>query len=136
MLLKLNPNQNPIPVAIPDSTGETTNLTANGAIDQYALIKASTVAGRFEMLAAADSPLKMVGVAMTAAAGAGSTFSAQLIPGTTTPMLSDGTAVINAGDTVTPSTTVAGRVKAGTSNVVGSARSDALAVLDAQVSVL
>lgn len=116
--------------------GPTTGLIANGAISQNALIKASTVAGRYETLGATDSPLKMVGVAAAAAAGAGSTFSAQLIPGTATTMLNDGTGVINAGDTVTPSTTVAGRVKAGTSNVVGSALSGAGAVLNAQVTVL
>lgn len=125
------------PITIPDESfvGPSTAV-ANGAIDQYALIKASTVANRFEVLGTADSPLLMVGVAATAASGAGQSFTAQLIPGTRTTMLSDGTGVINPGDTVTPSPSVAGRVRAGSSNIVGSALTAAAATLNATVTVL
>jgi hypothetical protein len=114
----------------------TTGLVANAAIDAHALIKASTTAGRYEMLAGSDSPLLMVGVAATIAFGAGSPFAAQLVPGTVTTMLSDGSATISAGQSVIPSPSVAGRIRAGNTNSVGVALGNAAAVLDATVSVL
>ncbi len=114
------------------------SATGNASIDAGALIKLSaSVAGRYETLGAADAVSLMVGVAVTACSGAAASFTAQLVPGTVTTMLSDGTGTIGIGAAVEPSTTVAGRIKAGTTNVVGNnAGALVAATLNASVSVL
>jgi hypothetical protein len=114
------------------------SVTGNAAISAGALIKASSVvAGRYETLGAADAASLMVGVAVTACSGAASPFTAQFVPGTVTTMLSDGTGTIGIGAAVEPSTTVAGRIKAGTTNVVGNNIGALVAAtLNATVSVL
>ncbi len=86
-------------------------VTGNTAIAAGDLIKASSTAGRYEILGAADDPSLMVGVAKTACAGAGSSFDAYFISGIVTPCNSDGTGTIAAGAPVEKSTTVAGKVK-------------------------
>lgn len=135
------PSQLPLaqgPAGVPGAPATTPEtVTGNAAIDQFAIIKSSmAVAGRYEMLLASDSPSLMEGVAMTACGGAGQTFSAQFVEGTVTTMLSDGTATIGVGATVAPSTTVAGRVKAGGVSVVGSNVGPAVAAtLNALVQV-
>ena len=61
----------------------------------------------------------------------------QLVPGTVTPMLSDGTGTIAIGAAVQPSATVAGRIKSGSTNLVGyNAGAAVTATLNAAVSVL
>ncbi len=116
----------------------TETVTADAAIDQYALIKASTsTAGRYVTLATTDSAALMMGVSTSSAAGAASTFSASFMQGTTTTMLSDGTAIIPIGSGVISSPSVAGRVRAGTgTNLVGyNTGAQVAASVDAQVTV-
>ncbi len=113
-------------------------VTGNGVIAAGDLIKASSVAGRYEILGAADDPSLFIGVARTACAGAGSTFDAYFIAGVLTPMNSDGTGTIAAGAPVEPSTTVAGKVKqaASPTTAIGYNLGAAVAaVLNAAVSV-
>jgi hypothetical protein len=111
-------------------------VTGAAAIDAGALIKASATASQYETLGAADDAGLMVGVAKTACSGAASTFQGYFIAGIVTPMLSDGTDTIAAGASVEPSTTVAGRVKAGDTNVIGyNVGAAVAATLNASVSV-
>jgi hypothetical protein len=111
-------------------------VTGNAAISAGALIKVSATAGRYETLGAADSASLMVGAAKTSCAGAASTFEAYFISGVLTPLLSDGTGTIPVGSPVEPSTTVAGRVKAGSTNLIGyNVGALVAATLNAAVSV-
>lgn len=108
----------------------------SAAIDAGALVKVSGVS-TYATLGAGDDPSLMVGVAVTACAGSGQSFAVQLVAGAITTMLSDGTGTIANGASVCPSTTVAGRVKAGTTNSVGVNLGSAVAAtLNAHVSVL
>jgi hypothetical protein len=123
-----------IQLSLGDSMPQT--VIGNAAIDAGALIKVSTVEGRYVTLGSADLALLMAGVAITACAGSGSSFSGQFVPGTVTSMLSDGTGTIPIGSPVEPSTTVAGRVKAGSTNLIGyNVGALVAATLNAAVSV-
>lgn len=110
-------------------------VTSSASIDANALIKVSGT-NTYAMLGAADDAVLCVGVAVTGVVGAGS-FTAQFIPGTITTMLSDGTGAIANGAAVVPSTTVAGRIKTGTTNTVGvNVGAAVAATLNLTVSVL
>lgn len=85
------------------------------AVDAGALIKNSGN-GTYAMLAAGDNPRLMRGIAVTASSG-GFAYVC-FIPGIVCSTLSDGTGTIAQGAYVIPSTTVAGRVKEGTSSDV------------------
>lgn len=106
-------------------------LTSDGAITQYMIVKISGTANRIVPLAAGDSSVLQAGVALNGAAGAG--VSVQVSnPDQPTPVLSDGTGVINPGDIIEPSPTVAGMVHKGATDPVGVAQTGAAAVLGAQ----
>lgn len=106
---------------------------ADAAIDQYALIKAAATAGRYVMFQPADDPILAIGVAFQSAAAPGDKFLAVFALGQQTPLLSDGTAPISPGQTLVPSTTVAGRVKPGSTGTIATALSAAPAVLNSVV---
>ncbi len=111
-------------------------VTGNAAIDAGALIKASSTEARYETLGAADAATLLSGVAKTACSGAAASFQGYFISGLVTPMLSDGTGTIAAGASVEPSTTVAGRVKSGSTNSIGfNVGAAVAATLNAAVSV-
>jgi hypothetical protein len=111
--------------------------TANEAIPQYTLVKESTTAGRVELFKTTDDASLYTGVALEAAASAGSIIRVMHATGIASSLKSDGTTVIAAGDPIEPSTTVNGRVrKAATVAVVGVAQSAAAATLDALVTVI
>ena len=124
------------PFYLDASQSLSTTATGSAAIDAGALLKVSGV-GTYAMLGAADDPSLMVGVAVTACSGPGQSFTAQFVPGTITPMLGDGSGPIANGVAVAPSSTVTGRVRAGTANSVGINAGPAVAAtLNAVVQVL
>ncbi len=89
------------------------NAVGAGAIPAGALIKASATVGRYALWLRTDSPLLIVGAAVTACSGVGATFTAQFSSGTVATLLSDGAATIAAGAPVVASGATDGRVKAG-----------------------
>ncbi len=114
-----------------------TYRVSNEAIPKYVLTKLSTsVAGRVEVFKIGDNVIRATGVALTRATQAGVRIQVQELSGVETPMLSDGTTVIAAGDMVEPSEVIDGYVRKGSSNVIGMATSGAAAVVGAQFNVL
>lgn len=102
-------------VAAAIAAGET--VTSTATIVAGALLKNSGN-GTYDHLGTADSPLKMIAIALSSRTGAG-TFTAQFRPGGQQSLLSDGSGTIAQGAYVIPSTTVAGRVKQGVSTDIG-----------------
>lgn len=111
---------------------------SNEAIPRYSLVKlSSTSAGRVELFKVGDSVAKATGVALTRATQAGVQIRVQEVSGVAANMLSDGTTVIAAGDSVEPSATLDGYIrKSSGSNIIGQALSGASAVVGALVEVL
>ena len=114
------------------------SVVGSAAIDQFAVIKVSGPGPTYAMLDVNGGDLKsqMAGVAATACIGSGQSFTAWLISGTQTTMLSDGTGTISAGSPVSPSDTVPGRIMAGATDICGISLEDVAATLDAQLEVL
>lgn len=102
-------------VATALAAGESATSTAT--VVTGALLKNSGN-GTYDHLGTADSPLLAIGIVLAGRTGAGA-FTAQFRPGGSQSLLSDGTGTIAQGAFVIPSTTVAGRVKQGTSTDIG-----------------
>ena len=88
----------------------TTNRTADGAFEQYAIVKISTTANRVVKVLHTDAGGVVTGVAQKASAGAGNVVPVQELQGLSSQVVSDGTAPIAVGDLVDVSATVDGRV--------------------------
>ncbi len=119
--------------------GVSETATGSIAIPAGALIKASSTAGRYALWLSSDSPLLIVGCAVTACSGAAASFTAQFVPGTSTVLLSDGTGTIAVAAPIVASGTVDGRVKQGLVSDTGflgfNVGSAVAATLDASVTV-
>lgn len=124
----------------PAGAGGTANtLIANAPIAAQLAIKiSSNLAGnRYEVLLASDPPAAMAGVSVATAPSGGATFAAQLIPGVSIPMRSDGVATLVPGCFVRPSPFVDGHVTLGAAGTsCGKATTPAGATLGAEVYVL
>ncbi len=114
-------------------------VTGAEAIPAGALVKASTTAEQYALWLVTDSPLRIIGAAVTECTGAGEDFTAQFITGAVTDLLSDGTDTIDTGDPVVASSTVDGRVMSGAVSDLGflgfNVGAAVAATLDAAVSV-
>lgn len=104
-------------------------VTGGEAIAQYLLVKLSSD-GKFYIWQYTDDPYLVYGVAASACAGNGQTFTVA-IGSVLTSTKSDGTATIAPGDRIEPSTTQHGRVKKGETNPIGISKSTVAASLDA-----
>lgn len=88
----------------------TTNRVADGAFEQYALVKISTTANRVTKVLHTDAGGVVTGVAQKTSAGAGVVVPVQELQGLSSHVVSDGTGAIAAGDLIDRSSTVDGRV--------------------------
>lgn len=88
----------------------TTNRTADGAFEQYAIVKISTTANRVVKVLHTDAGGVVTGVAQKASSGAGVVVPVQELQGLSSHVVSDGTGAIAVGDLVDISSTVDGRV--------------------------
>lgn len=88
----------------------TTNRTADGVFEQYAVVKVSTTANRVVKVLTTDGGGVVTGVAQKASAGAGNVVPVQELQGLSSHVVSDGFTVISAGDLVDISGNTAGRV--------------------------
>lgn len=111
------------------------DVTANGVIPQYCLIKASTVPNTYEIVNTTDSPALILGWAVTGAPGVGATFTADFTQGGEAILLNDGFSIINPGDLIIPSPSIAGHVRTGNSSIIGSAVTFSPSTVGFQVKV-
>lgn len=83
----------------------TLNRVSDGVIAANTFVKSGTTAGRCAQFTTTDDPWSIIGIALDAAAGAGTTVRVVELAGFTTEIKIDGTTSIAVGDHLTASTT-------------------------------